>query len=180
MLWTQTTPNQLLTFDQLSWHLRLDPDTAADPNEIDYVNDLIVAATDYAENSLSASLLTRTVTATFFLGDKIILPRGPVQSITTVTDNGNTLSTTQFLWTRVGNTDLMAVPNGWQGPLVVVYQSGFGDDPTTVPGDIRQAIRVHVGTMYENRESVSDKTMVVVPHSLELFYQKRNRTSYVG
>jgi uncharacterized phiE125 gp8 family phage protein len=193
MQWTVSTPPAatILTFDQLSWHLRLDPDTAAQSDEVDYVTDLLAAATEYAENAMATSLVTRTITATYFPDDhnlmsqyqrifnaaSLILPRGPVTAVTSVTDNGNPI--TAFEYARIGNTDLLAVPNGWIGPLVVVYTAGYGDE-TTVPADIRQAIRVHVGSMYKNRESVTAGSMTAVPHSLADFYSRKCRTSVVG
>jgi hypothetical protein len=182
----------VLTFDDLTYFLRLDPDTAADPNEATLVNDMIAAATIFAEESMAMSLVNRTITATYWhdhhrfpgshygLRDSVVpLPRGPVvPGSVTVTDNG--IAVTNAVVEAAGNADLLYLPSGWAGPLVVTYTAGLGPDATTVPSDIRMAIRTHAGTMYENRESVSDKSMAVVPHSLEAFYGRRARQTPVA
>ena len=81
MQWSVTSPpaNPILTTDQLSYALRLDPDIAATGDEQSLVADYLAAATEYAQNAMSTSILTQTITAVFFNGDKLVLPRGPVQ-----------------------------------------------------------------------------------------------------
>jgi uncharacterized phiE125 gp8 family phage protein len=158
----------LITWDQIAAQLRLDQ-----TDDEDYVNDLIDACTDYAETALESSLLNRTITATFYRQDTLWLPRGPIVSITSVTDaNGNH---PPYDLEGYGTADLLVCPQGHVSPLTVVYVAGFGTDSTNVPAQIRQAIRVHVSTLYENRESVADKNMMPVPHSLESFYRLNAR-----
>jgi len=158
-----------------------------------YWQDLLDACTEYAENALDSSLLTRTITATYFeyhttpLGffgydgyypRLLLLPRGPVQSITSITDaNGNVIN---FNWETYGNSDKLRMLSGYVAPLTVVYQAGYGDTADNVPSDIRMAIRTHVATLFEQRGSTDEKAILAVPHSLEAFYQLRRRSCYVA
>jgi uncharacterized phiE125 gp8 family phage protein len=198
--WSQTAPGSaLFAFSDIAYHLRIDSDVQALTAEQNYVNSLVAAATEYAEEALYASLVTRTITATFFLDDgpSLTLPRGPVQSITSVTDQDG--AHPGYTLERYGRYDQIICPS-WRLPmpymaiwdnypviqqlprrsLAVVYQAGFGDAATNVPADIMQAIRVHVGLMYEQRQSATDRTITAVPHSLEAFYRLKSRQVPVG
>jgi uncharacterized phiE125 gp8 family phage protein len=184
MKYSITTPpaNPLWTAQELAYHLRLDDDLSADPNEQAYVAELLAAATEYAQNRMACSLLTQTITAYFYNNDNDVLrlPRGPLVAITSVVD-GHEQTITNYTVSAAGVTDIITIPNGWAEPLTVVYTAGYGATATQCPGDIRQAIRLHVGTMYENRESITDKKSAqIVPHSVEDFYDRKTRTSLVG
>jgi uncharacterized phiE125 gp8 family phage protein len=159
-----------VSYPQAAIHLRQD-----DPSDRDYVNDLIEGCTQDAEDAMACSLLTRTVTAIFNDGELPFLPRGPVQSVTSVTDAQGPI--TNFTLQGYGNADLLVLPTGFHGPLTVVYQAGYAADATTLPAKFRNAIRLHVTTLYLNRASVSDRAQTPVPHSLELFWQRNNRGS---
>lgn len=158
-----------------------------------YWQDLLDACTEYAENALDTSLLLRTITATYYRNDpvplgwvgydnytphSIHLPRGPVQSVTSVTDaNSNTIT---YELERSGLTDKVILTEGYTAPLVIVYQAGYGSTVNNTPADIRMAIRTHVATLFEQRASTDEKNILAVPHSLEIFYQQRKRKAYVG
>jgi uncharacterized phiE125 gp8 family phage protein len=187
--WTQSqpTPASIWTTDQLAYALRIDSDLSGTTDEQDYLTDLQNAAVEYAEQAMGTSLLTRTITTTYYgyhrsvysalvypTGcHKLYLPRGPIISISSVTDANGAISNYQV--SGAGTTDLIEIKQQWVGPLVIVYQAGYGDDASTIPADIRQAIRTHVATLYENRESISDKPMTEVPQSLKDFYQLKAR-----
>lgn len=185
-------PTLLIDPTDIAYFARVDPSIASTPQEVTVISNLIQAATAYAENAMATSLLNRTIMATFWhdglgefwagtwhgRGRRVALPRGPIVSVATVTDAGRPVTGWQLQ--GAGNADLLYLPGGWQGPLVVTYVAGYGPTPASVPPDVLQAIRTHVGTMYENRESVSDKAMVPVPHTLEAFYNWRCRSSPVG
>src|SRR5689334_18881738 len=70
-----------VTWDEAKAHLRLDTD-----DQQAYVESLIDAATDYAEERLSASLMSRTLLATFYNNDRLELPRGPVIAVQGIID----------------------------------------------------------------------------------------------
>jgi uncharacterized phiE125 gp8 family phage protein len=182
------TPS-LFSWDQVTQQLRL-----TDISESNYVTDLMDACTEYAEQALESSLLTRTITATFFAppqasnlsyyppqNNGMFLPRGPVQSITSVTDaNGTVLASTTYILEREGHADLLIMLYGWKPPLTVVYTAGYGVNVTDVPSDIRMAIRTHVATLFDQRASTDERAILPVPHSLEAFYALRRRTSVVA
>lgn len=177
MKWTQTTPAAIpVSYAQAAAHLRLYDDT-----DRDYVLDLIAAAVEYAETALESSLVTRTITATWFATDADLwLPRGPVQSITTVVGLGNR-AVAGCAVEGYGTADLLVAPsNGYQPPLTAVYQAGYGDNAADVPADIRLAIRQHVYSLYENRQPSSDLDQMPVPGNLADFYRGKKRGTGVG
>lgn len=160
-----TPPDRFIAWDSARVHLRLDlPDDRA------YVLDLIDAATAYAEGAMDSSLGTQTIEATFYDGDKLWLPRGPIQSITSVVDANNT-TITDYTVEGYGTIDVLKVNRPYKGPLVVTYTAGFD----AVPADVKQAILCHVGTLYEFRESIGTAAAHPIPHQLESFYRIRRR-----
>lgn len=178
-----TTP--VVTWPQMSAQLKVDH------TERDLVMDYVDAATACAERALGTSLLTRTITATFYgymptmqwydyrTGNKLYLPYGPVSSVTSITDANGT-AVTDYSLERYGHSDCVVVHQGYTAPLTVVYVAGYGSDPTNVPADIRMAIRTHAATLWQSRESITDVEMVPVPHNLEMFYRLNKRTSPVA
>jgi uncharacterized phiE125 gp8 family phage protein len=177
MKWTQTQPSVLpVTYQQAADHLRLLNDS-----QRDYVLDLIAAATEYAETALGTSLITRNVTAIFNSLDPLYLPRGPVQSITSITSGPTHQAVNSWSIEGYGHADLLVIQsNAWIAPLTVTFVAGFGDTADRVPADLRLAIRMHVATLFENRESVSDKAMMTVPHGLADFYRQKSRELGIG
>lgn len=196
MLWNVTTPPTGTVIDPstIPYHLRTDADLAATGQEQAYIAELLAAATEYAEVQMQTSLLTRTITAVYYQhdaevdasygyqwqGPAVILRRGPVQSLVSVTNGDGANITGNCTLQTEGTTDILMVPNGWVQPLTVVYTAGYGTGYTATPPDIRQAIRAHVGHLYENRESSQDKALIPVPHSLEAFYGRKCRTAVAG
>lgn len=163
-------PDRPVTWDEAKKHLRLDVDT-----DQAYVESLIDAATDYAEESLSATLMQRERTVVFYAGEQTFaLPKGPLVSVTSITDDADNIIT-DYTVTHVGNSDRLTINASYRFPLTVVYQAGSGTAPS-----IRLAILQHVATLYENRESVSDKAKLPVPHTLEAFYRLKRRSVPVG
>lgn len=160
-----TTP---VSYAQMSSHLRLN----TDDDRAD-VLDMIDAAVDFAEEAMACSLVNRVITATFFDNEVLALPRGPVVSISSITD-ANSVSPSYRL-ERYGHQDVIVALASFKAPLVVVYVAGWGAAASDVPADIRQAIKMHAAAMYENRESIADREMVPVPHSLADFYRLRSR-----
>src|SRR5689334_4676348 len=152
MKWTQTKPADLpITFAQAKAHLRLDDDS-----EQDYVTDLIRAATAHAENVMGRSLMQRTITATYYAYatplDLTYLPRGPVISVTSVTDaNGREISNSVL--EAAGNSARLRVNNGYSFPvnLTVVYEAGY-ESADEIPDDILHALKMHVSHLYMYRE----------------------------
>jgi len=185
-------PCAIWTFDQLAYALRIDVDVET-PDEEDYVMSLQCAAVEYAETVMGCSLLTRTITKTFWKNygidwigfsdsarttrHQMPLPDGPIQSITSINDANGAITDYEVI--AAGSTDLLKINQTFTAPVTVVYVAGYGDDSSSVPADIKAAIRTHVATLYERRESAGDRTITAVPHSLEAFYQSKARTVQV-
>jgi uncharacterized phiE125 gp8 family phage protein len=143
-----------------------------------YVEALIKAATAHVENDLSRSLVTQT--RTLYLDAReavppIVLPWGPVQSVTTL----KVYNTTTKVWDTVAATsyDLSGdriVPDenddatDWptlgraRDAVEVVYVCGYGA-ASAVPRILKQAVLTLVADMYENRESIVEKALHRVP-----------------
>lgn len=181
MRWDVTTPptERPVTWAECKAHLRLGSNA-----EQAYVEGLIDAATDYAEQSMGCSLVTRTITASFEAGECLTLPRGPLVQLLSATDADGLVVTAAYRPVRVGRSDrlvrtpLSAGPAVW--PLAVVYRAGFGG-AGQVPAGIRHAIRMHVATLYGNREHVTSAAGVKeVPGSLTEFYRLHSRECGVG
>jgi hypothetical protein len=208
MKWDVTTPptGRLVDFSTLKSHLGVDTDDDRD-YILSTLDEATAAAEDFLACSLLTQTITavyyaaeaygpllnpfgNTTSSTpgpFVPGISVVyppraydlkLPRGPVQSITSVTD-GRNHAITNFSLERVGNADMLHVPGGFNYPLTVVYVAGYGtaDD---VPGGIKRGVMMHVGTLFKYRESVGDKATTVIPHGLQDFYRLRSRNTGIG
>lgn len=153
-------------------HLRLDGTTS------DGLDNFIAAATDYAEDRLSAALTPRTIRATFYDGEDLIFPRGPLIEVQSITDRDQT-ATTDYEIKHIGNTAQVLLTRPIQYPITITYQAGYAS-ATAIPASIRVAILMHVATLWENRESITDKPKSIVPHALEDFYRLQRRSVGVG
>jgi uncharacterized phiE125 gp8 family phage protein len=158
--------------------LRLE--TSADD---DLVGFLIQAAREYVERIANRSLITQTLDLTFdeWPGDKIELPRGPVQSVTSVTsyttaDAAAVMSAADYRVDTTTDPGRIALKDGavWPSDLratgsagVVRYVTGYGatiDD--SVPAPLRQAIVLLVGHWYETT-SVAGPNLSVLPFGFD-------------
>jgi uncharacterized phiE125 gp8 family phage protein len=169
----------------MSWSLRLVTPPASEPlgveevkqllridvpDEDDMVTAMAVAARQTVEEHLSRSLLTQTWELglpCFPREYKIILPRGPVQSVTSIsyTDSAGTSHTmtagTDYLTDLYNDWAEVVLPFGkvWPPivlttarPVVIRFVAGYGDTADTIPVPILLAIKQMVGGWYENRE----------------------------
>jgi uncharacterized phiE125 gp8 family phage protein len=176
MRWTAAQPlAPLLKPDQVNLHLRLDGG-----DEGLYVSMLINAAVARAELVMQASLIERTITAVYYAGEPLFLPRGPVIAVTSVTHDGVAVDPSRYSIETRGTTDMLRYDRGTKQPhptpqtLTVVYRAGYGPTAEDVPADIRHAILCHIGLMYECREVAAEGNVTPVPF-LEDFYRLRGR-----
>ncbi|HEV7299252.1 MAG TPA: head-tail connector protein [Tepidisphaeraceae bacterium] len=140
---------------------------------------MVAAAVEHAEDVMGTSLMPRTMLATFYNGAPLLLPRGPLLEMIGVAD-GNENAVTDYKVEHVGRRRTYIVPAaGLTYPVSITYRAGYAN-AAAVPADIKLAILAHVGTLYENRESVSDKPKTPVPHSLEAFYRRKGRNVGIG
>jgi len=110
--------------------------------------------------------------------DELNLPRPPLQSVTHIKyydadDSESTVSSDDYVVDIYSTPSRVKLKSGssWPGDtlrvvngVVVRYVAGYGDNPADVPEEIRQAIMLLVGDMYENREN----TLIGVPGSLQV------------
>jgi uncharacterized phiE125 gp8 family phage protein len=149
-------------------HLRVD---GSDSDT--YINALIVAARKHVEDVTRRRLVQQTWNYTlpaFPVGD-IILPIQPVSSITSVNyvnGSGVTTAFTQFTLISDGPRARVVADYNISWPTTrthgnaVTVQFVAGYEPTTdspqdlagnVPGPLKEAMKLIVGDLYENRES---------------------------
>lgn len=139
---------------------------------------MIAAATDYAQDRLGMALMEQTILATFYDGERIILPRGPLIGIDSITDRTDAV-VTDYELRNYGRTTEVILSGHAGYPVSIAYRAGHAS-AAQIPAAIRLAIMAHAGTLYENRESTSDKTVLPVPHSLDAFYRLKAAHAGVG
>jgi len=133
----------------------------------------IAAATEYAEDRLSAALMPRIIRATFYDGEPLYLPRGPLLEVQSITDrNGTAISGYEIR--HDGHRVQIVLTAGGIYPIAITYRAGY-PSAAAIPRAIRLAILMHVATLWENRESITDKSKTIIPHSLEDFYRLKRR-----
>jgi uncharacterized phiE125 gp8 family phage protein len=168
--WKVITPpaSSPIAPDDVIAHLRL-----PDGQNTTTLQAMIDAAVDYAQGRMEICLMPQDIQATFYDCEPLILPRGPLMQIYEVQDRNETIITDYDL-KNIGN-DTQIVPNvPFNYPASITFQAGYAD-AETVPASIKLALLAHVGTMYEARESTTDKPRTIVPHSLEDFYRLKRR-----
>lgn len=117
---------------------------------------LTTAARLQVESATSLALVTQSWRLTLPHAPRlVVLPVAPVQSLSRAPD-GAVLQ---------GDAVLLAAP---VDDLTIEYVAGYGD-ASTVPGDLKQAVKVLVAYWYEHRDTASGTTpagfdRLVAPH----------------
>jgi uncharacterized phiE125 gp8 family phage protein len=142
-------------------------------DEDSYITSLTVAARASVEEDLSRSLITQTWELglpCFPREDRILLPRGPLQSVTSVIYTDSALNSftmtagTDYLVDQYADLAEIVLPFGkvWptavlstMRPVVIRFVAGYGDTSAAVPTPISLAMLQLVGDWYENREAVN-------------------------
>jgi uncharacterized phiE125 gp8 family phage protein len=147
-------------------HLRVDG-----TDEDTLIDILITAAREMVEKRTNRSLITqtRTVKMDYFpISDTILLPHGPVQSVTHVKyyDEDEVLQTfaDTLYWVDVDSdiARIVVKDDGWPetedmpNAVEIEYEAGYGDAGSDVPKPLIQAMYLILGHLYENREQVGD------------------------
>lgn len=164
-----------VTATEVKEHLRVD-DTASD----DLIDRYIARATQFVEEAAGKQLITQTWKATYPkppYGDYLPLPRGPVQSITSIqyydADNASQTMTTSPETYRLVKDDDMALVElvtGQVWPTVydrldafsVTFVCGYGA-ASAVPDVLKQAIELTLAHWFENREGATDRVYSELP-----------------
>lgn len=165
----------VVSLESVKLHCKVDSEA-----EDDLITEMILAATDYAEDAMGCTLLARDRTEILNAGGTglLPLPRGPILSITGITDDlGRKI--TSYRVVRTGLMDWVQVQGSYTLPLRVDYRAGY-ETAQDVPPAIRQAIRMHAATLYAHRESLSEVSLQPVPQSLADFYRLKRRHPGIG
>lgn len=178
---------QPATLAETKAHLRV-----THTDEDDYISSLIVAATQHIERIVGISLMERTYRLTLdAFSDYIELPRGPVQSVTSVqyTDEDGitqTVATADYTVDLTSNRQWIVRNSDatWPTPLdavnvvTVEYVAGYDTLPPDLT-DLRHAILLLVGHFYVNREAVNVGNIVnEMPLAVDALIQP-HRSIYV-
>lgn len=149
-------------------HLRVDFDD--EDMLIDKFTAAAVQRLDGRDGTLGRCLITQTWKLTLDrFPPEIVIPLPPCQSVSAITyvdadGAAQTLDPSRYQVIGLGGSDPARVRpafgQAWPGfrqmpeGIAITFTAGFGDDPEDVPETIRAAIRLHVGHLYEHRESV--------------------------
>lgn len=137
-------------------------------DEDELINILRQAARETVEQHTNRSLITQTRVAKldwFPCSDTILLPNGPVQSVTTVKyyDASNvltTMSSGDYWVDSHSGIPRIVVKNYWPETYTrphaveVTYVCGYGAAGSDVPAPLRKACLFILGHFYENRQQV--------------------------
>jgi uncharacterized phiE125 gp8 family phage protein len=177
-----------------------EPLTTADAKahlRVDFVDDdaliglLITAARQYCEQIIARSLISQQwryvidafpaafwgMTNGYFSGNAILLEKGPVISLDSITylDMGSatqTMPATDYASDFSGPLGRITPKFGKIWPIAlpqiaavqVTFTAGYGVDATFVPVGIKQWLKLRIGALYENREEVvSGRSITVTP-----------------
>lgn len=129
----------------------------------------ITAAREWIEDYTGRALVTQTLDySTNTLSDSMLLPRSPVQSITSITlldedDVETAVSTTAYRLdttsvphrtVRKINEDYPSVDLANANAVTIRIVAGYGDE-TAVPESMKAAIKLLVSHWFENREPLA-------------------------
>jgi uncharacterized phiE125 gp8 family phage protein len=178
MQWTVTTPptSEPLDYATVKTQCRLDGD-----DEQTWIESYVIpAARATCEKATGLALMTQTITAIYYPQDSdrytgemwtyphqvLELPRGPVVSITSITDaDGNAVPTSNYRLEMFGLTSRIRFTVAAKAPITIVYAAGFAS-ATRIPADLRGAMLAHCAFMYENRSADAS------PTALDIIYRQ--------
>lgn len=159
-----------VTLDAAKLHCRVDNDVTADDT---LISALITAARQWVEEATGRALITQTwrlALRAFPAEREVRLPRGPVQSVTSLTylDRATSLRVTVAPATYLLSSDnwgaeLMPAPGAtWPTAsladhpeaVAVTYATGYGAGAASVPQPLVAAMQLLIAHLYANREAV--------------------------
>ena len=137
-----------VTVDEFIDHARLNGITVDRQPEL--IERELAAATVRAERFLRRSLMTQTLKGLYYPGGPssavLALPRGPVQSVTSVKDG--TGADIGYVWDGGSFLVLETVPST---PVTAIWVSGYGD-AADVPESVKEGILEYATQLYGDRE----------------------------
>lgn len=128
------------------------------------ITSLIVAARETAELYTQRSFITQTWAAKFDAfptGDIIQLPKGPIQSITSVQyvdEDGETQTFTAYTLDAAGERIILNYDEDWpdtrsiENAVTITYVTGYGA-AAAVPDSIKAALKLQVEGLYDRPDA---------------------------
>lgn len=182
-----TVPNTELpvTLETARMHLRAD-----DRYDDEYLKGLIVAAASNVEKQYGLALLTQTVAeyhrAFPCAPDAPLLLRiAPLLSVTSiqyVDSAGDTQvwNAAEYAAGHYNQAAFIVPKTGFNWPsglanlpnaVTVTYQAGYGAKASSIPADIRSALLLTIGYLYENREDAPSTLPTAADSLLRPYYR---------
>ena len=149
-----------ITLAEAKEYARIDGST-----EDTLVTSLIKAARLHCESYMGKAIIRKTVTIdSFSFPYQWQIPYGPLVSASDITKvvtiDQNNVETALNYQVNIGSFPKIAITSGEQSfKFKMVYTAGF----TTVPEDIKLAVKIMVNTLYERREDFSDLQAIPSP-----------------
>ncbi|GBU21075.1 hypothetical protein R80B4_00964 [Fibrobacteres bacterium R8-0-B4] len=111
-----------------------------------------------AEDRIRRSLITQTWALRFDgpASASVDLPRSPVQRLVSITVDAETVDVNSVTLNNEGSPARVTLPASPAGAARIEYIAGYGNNPSDVPGPIRDAILLYVAHSYGNREGESE------------------------
>lgn len=153
-----------VTLTEAKAHLRVDFS-----DDDTYIGVLITAARQWAEEFTRRAFVTQTwdlTGDTWPAGDRIVLPLGNLQSVTSVTgtdESGTvtTVSSSSYVVDTSGEPGRIVLKSASAWPSTTVRPGGFAvrfvcgyGAAAAVPEAVKAGIKLLIGHLYENREDV--------------------------
>jgi len=149
-----------ITLAEAKEYARIDGDA-----EDTLITSLIKVARLHCETYMGKAIIRKTVTIdSFSFPYQWQIPYGPLASASDVTKvvtiDQNNVETALNYQVNIGSFPKIAITSGDQSfKFKMIYVAGF----TTVPEDIKLAIKMMVNTLYERREDFSDLQAIPSP-----------------
>jgi len=139
-----------LTLAETKLYLRVDSGA-----EDSLISGLITSAREMAENYTKRSFITQSWCLSYdhYAPKRVMLPRPPIQSVTSVNVincDGSQQAFTNFYLGALGDQLIFdAIPLG--AIIEITYQAGYGSAESAVPQALRTGMLTHIADMYEDR-----------------------------
>lgn len=157
---------EVLTTAEAKGHLRVD---VSDDDA--YIDGLVSATRIYFEDVVNRALITQTWRLNLEAwpdDDEILIPRAPLQSVTSVVykdqdGNATTWASSNYIVDSDSEPGRVVLAYGgmWPSvtlypvnPIMITFVAGYGDDASDVPAQMKQCLKLLIGHWYENREPV--------------------------
>jgi uncharacterized phiE125 gp8 family phage protein len=176
-----------ITLTDIKDHLRIDTDI---DSEVEEINSYISAARRWCEHFQNRAYISQTWDWALdeWPASPFPVPLPELQSITSITyyDTDETAATwtaTNYIVDTYSDPGRVSLGYGLTYPtttlrpvngIIVRFVAGYGDAESNIPDNVKQAIRLLVGHLYENRENTWIKPLERIPMGVEaLLWQER-------